>query len=129
MGLPDIPPGIEKKVNKILSDLVIALVSIQSNYFQVNKKMWQGIKTPVLTPKDGVASAPDKSLKPTDQKESWTDAVIPLPASMEISTAVDVYEGPLGWGYMVRGEIEIAQKKWGKVINIGPETWHGHAWA
>ncbi len=128
MGLPNIPLGLEAKANKILSDLVIALDPIQKNYFQTSKKMWQGIKTPVLAPKDGNKVAPDKSLKPTDQKESWSDVAIPLPSTMEISTAVDVYEGPQGWGYVVRGEIEIAGKAWVKATNIGPEKYREHDW-
>ncbi len=90
--------------------------------------MWQGIKTPSIIPKDGNKTAPDKSLKPTDQAESWNDVAVPLPSLMEISTAVDVYEGPQGWGYVVRGEIEVAKGIWSKAINIGSEKYRKHDW-
>lgn len=136
--LPEPPAGLEAKCDTILLDLVTILATKQSNYrdkvigdgdnAKPRNKYWQGIRIPATLPSDGNKLAPDKTLKPSDQSETWEDEAITLPASMECSVAVDIYDGPNGLGYVVRGEIEIANKKWIKIINIGNETYRNQDW-
>mgnify|MGYP001576481457 FL=1 len=51
------------------------------------------------------------------------------PKSAEpLETAIDVYDGPAGKGYVVRAELVIKEIRWVKLINIGPETYREHDW-
>lgn len=125
--LPEPPPGLEAKADQILIDLVAALVPVQADYLAAHGRYWQGVRSHPVTPSDGEKTAPDRTRRPTDQAESWEDAAVPLPASMEIATAVDVYDGPGGHGYVVVGEIAIAGRRWRRAIGVGPEA-RSHDW-
>lgn len=128
MPLPNIPAGIETKANQILGDLQTVLAPVQVNYLKANRGYWQGIRSHVVTPKDGGKSAPDKTRKPTDQKENWTDVAVTLPASMEITATVNVYDGPNGKGYEMVGEIEIGGRLWRRTVNVGLEKYRDGDW-
>lgn len=101
----------------------------QEAYRASRGRYWQGIKTPALTPLAGAPVAPDLTLRPTDQAESWAAAGVPLPAQVEASIRVDVYQGPGGWGYVICLTIRTAvAETWHRCFNVGPETWRTHTW-
>ncbi len=127
LRLPEPPPGLEAKADRILSDLAAALAPIQASYLGAHGRYWQGLRSHAALPADGNGEAPDLSRKPTDQTESWQDVRVPLPAAMVIATQVDVYDGPLGRGYIVAGELEIVGRRWRRAIGVGPEA-RSHDW-
>lgn len=129
MPLPLLPIGFQLKADKIMSDLQTALVPIQETYKVQHGGYWQGLQSHAVIPQDGNAAAPNKASHPTDQRETWADVDVPLPASMEIAVAVDVYAGPAGHGYSIRGAVEIAGERWVRIEHVaGPETWRGQDW-
>ena len=77
---------------------------VQANYFAANKAFFQGIATPDYLPDDGKTLDADYTKKPTDQKETWAavfKGLDVLPSKIPARTAIDVYEGPKGWGWTV----------------------------
>jgi len=128
-GQPDIPPGLASQCNQILSDLQTELATDQPAYAAAHGgRFFQGLKTPATTPADGASGAPDKTRRPSDQAENWNDANVTLPAQMQCSVEVHVYQGPQGWGYVIIGEVGAGGKKYHKAINVGPESHRSHDW-
>ena len=123
-----IPSGLLIIINKDIADLVADMAGRQPIYFTTNGRFWQGIKTPDRPPR-ARPDPPDKSRRPTDQAESWDDFGVDLPPTVRAALVVDVYDGPLGHGYVVRSEVETgAAELWEKAINVGSETHRGHGW-
>ena len=91
-------------------------------------RFFQGIRTPALIPSDGATAPPDLTLKPTDQPESWADAKIALDAQVEVALQCDVYDGPLGRGYVLSAIVEYNGRRWQRALNSGPESWRTHLW-
>ena len=85
--------------------------------------------TPLVPPVDGAEEPPDLSRKPIGKgSRSWSEQAVPLPAAMLVAVAVDVYDGPAGRGYVVRGELVAAGVLWSRSVNVGPETYRDAAW-
>jgi len=123
MPLPDVPVGIQNQIDTQMETLRDNLAAGQTAYLASNSKYWQGILFSAV-PADGGVATPDKSKKPTDQSESWNDFGVIIPASPKCAMAVDVYDGPDGKGYVIRGHIKIAGQEWYRVRHaVGPETW------
>lgn len=127
--------------NRILSNLQTNLLDSQKDYKNTvlstdafgnqikRNKYAQCILTPASIPEDGIKSAPNKTVKPTDQAENWNDVGVTLPVTMDCSVAVDVYKNSQGWGYVIRGETISGGKKYIKVIHVtGNETWREQDW-
>jgi hypothetical protein len=82
-----------------------SLVLMQEGYASSHgRRFFQGIKTHDTPVTDGDARQPNMDRKPTDQSETWRDVgAAPLfPPGMDASVAIDVYDGPLGRGWIVR---------------------------
>ena len=130
MPLPDIPVGIQKKIDSQIEDILAELKPLQDTYFETNGKYFQGLKTHVVTPADGNKSAPDKSRKPSDQIHDWNDfGITKLASTMDFSVAIDVYQSPSEWGATLRSEIVIAGRQWMKVVLVrGTDTGREFDW-
>ena len=109
----------------------------QAAYFAAHGRYWQGIVTtdrinlPNTLTADAAAAemVPDKTRKPTDQNENWTDAGLPLEATIPMGLCIDVYDGPLGMGYV---GVVVAKHNgtiYSRAQNFGPETWRTLPWA
>lgn len=117
MTLPEIPTGIERKSNDLLAAVKGSIDDKQVVYFAGNGKYWQGISTHVIIPADGLETSPDKTRKPSDQDDDWSD--IDLPSSMHLSIECSTHDGPDGTGYTITGTIVIAGKTWKRHIGEG----------
>ena len=119
MRLSDIPPGLEKKANEQLDEFSLSVQTIQPGYLQAHGVNFQGIISSAV-PDDGQEIQPDKSRKPTDQAQDYDDVGVRFPLKSIMAFGCDVYVGPLGDGYIVFGEIEVAGKLWRRQIDYGP---------
>ena len=45
-----------------------------------------------------------------------------------LKTAIDVYDGPAGKGYVVRAECVVDGTRWVKLLNVGPEVYRERGW-
>ena len=123
-----IPPGLFGIIDRAVVDLAADIVDKQPAYFSANSRFWQGILTPDRPP-NARADLPDKNRRPTDQAESWDDFGVNLPSTVRAALVVDVYDGPVGHGYVVRSEVETeVGELWEKAINVGSETYRDHDW-
>jgi hypothetical protein len=108
----------------------------QDAHFLRTGKYWQGLVTTQTAlipnnPDDASAVrevAPETDTHPTDQAETWTDAGIVLGSTLPMAIRVDVYDGPLGKGY-----VGVVYARWDTTIyvrshNSGPETWRTDPW-
>ena len=115
MALADILP----KINAALADVASRIEAREATYFTNHGRYWQGIMTPATVPLDGADTAPDLTLRPTDQLEDWTN--FNLPATIPFAIGVMVHQGPLGWAFT---EFAIARTSaegyWIRTKNVGP---------
>lgn len=91
-------------------------------------RYFQGLITHTVTPADGVDVAPDCLLvTPTDQPERWIDFGLELPA-IPFSIQLDVYDGPLGKGYVVTVQVKYQGVLYERAAQYGPETHRAFSW-
>lgn len=112
----------------IITDLIVKITAAQASYFATHGKYFQGIKTPA-TPLDGVTEVTmDVDAKPTDQLEGWIDfdsQTFKRNTKVPYQIRVDVYESPLGWGWVFTGELWYAGEHLVYKHHNGPETLSG----
>lgn len=120
---------IKTKVNTFLANLWTVIQNREATYLANNGKYWQGKVSHSVTPAEGDDVAPNLTAtdKPTDQAEKWTD-LFTVPAVMPCSIKVDVYNGPLGWGYVGTVRVSIVGRTWERSQQFGPETWRTEGW-
>lgn len=95
-------------------------------------RYWQGLKSHANFPTDAIASLADNlDSHPTDQAETWNDAISGLPANWPCALVMDVYNGPQGWGYVATVYVYVSQldRVYSRSQNVGPESertipWH-----
>lgn len=119
-----LPTTANAKIDAELAEIEAA----QTTFFNANGRYWQGRMQPSIAPADGATGSCNMSDHPTDQAQTWTDVNIVLPSLNDVALAVDVYDGPMGKGYVVRGEVMIAGARWVRCINYGPDTWRTLGW-
>lgn len=104
------------------------LVSAQNQYFQKNGRYWQGIPLPDSIPSDGIKQSADFKRCPTDQAESWEDVNMKTASTeLPVRIQVDVYDGPLGKGYVLVGTFAHRGKRYQRAVGFGPEK-RSHPW-
>jgi hypothetical protein len=102
----------------------------QAAYLAANGEFWQGLWTHTRELVDGEDVAPDNlDEKPHDRPlaPAWGQYVSLLPPKMRARARIDVYEGPLGRGYVLILEVRINGDLYRKSYNEGPEAM-GHDW-
>lgn len=128
------PQTLSARQNKVDANIAArwdSLVLMQDGYASTRGgRFFQGISTHDTPVTDGDARQPNMDRKPTDQAETWraVGAAPLFPPDMDASIAIDVYEGPLGWGWIVRAEMEHESVVYAKAWANGPETWRAHGW-
>lgn len=90
---------------------------------RTRSRYWQGLRsTGSATPADGAKLAPDPTLKPSYQPESWADLGVTLPATMEVALRVDQYQSRAGDGWVATVEVLVAGRLWRRSQGRGPES-------
>ena len=80
-------------------------------------RYFQGVRWSI--PDAAADVAPDRSLRPHDQDESWADTGWTFPATVPCALAVDVYRGPTGlWGWTLTAYVRANGATWRR-------TWDG----
>lgn len=124
----DLSVPLQATANAALTVAVSSSSARQSQYLASNGRYFQGIRTRDSIPAGGATSAPDLSKKPTDQAHDWTDFGIQLNPVLPIALQIDIYDGPSGQGYVVKGFIVETGVTYCRSVNVGPETWRTHDW-
>lgn len=122
-----------ERINAALDVVWARLQTAQAAYFATNGQYWQGLASSEAIPADNVALTPTLlGSHPTDQAHSWTDLIssysFTLASTLPFVLRCDVYEGPLGWGYLLGATIILAGQPLGRTLNHGPETRCEHGW-
>jgi len=111
------------------------LVSRQDTFFTNRGKYFQGrwTHTVEVTQTDALTGdtiSNNLTDHPTDQAQHWQDFIgnafnaLPLPCRLRI----DVYNGPLGWGWVATLQVRYNGNVYERSGNVGPETWRTEAW-
>lgn len=114
-------------VNDKLTAIWPTVKSKQDNYFGTTGGYWQGLISHGTIPTDGTSTTPNIGTKtPTDQPDPW-------PAtwrndSYPMAARFDVYDGPLGKGYVATVFVKVKTKIYSRARNVGPETWRTFGW-
>ena len=133
---------LETNCNNLLTDLYQQLIPLQEKYKTEDvvedlgtddegnpltrtykrDKFFQLLETHTAIPADGVAVAPDVgNKKPMDQKETYTDFGLVLPAKMPCSISESPYQSPVGWGFELRAKVIDDGVEYQRVMNYGDE--------
>lgn len=121
--------AIRDKVESWRDLLAPKIVSRQNAYFAAHGRYWQGILTPSGIPADAADTAPESSVHPSDQLETWLDFLgVDLPSTFPCSLRIDAYNGPLGHGYTVTAYVGSQGEPWTRTWEVGPEDWRAQTW-
>lgn len=134
-----ISASLKATANVKLDDLVTQLSMLQATYKAKNGKYWQGLPCTATIPADGVAVTVNKTVRPSDQPESWNnlykndatppqDVGIALDATLPVQLRVDTYARPNEAGYVVVGEVIESTRTYQRCINVGPDTYRSYDW-
>lgn len=123
-----LPLNLQNSIDNLITNLVTQLATLQPAYRSARGRYWQGAPTHSTPPSDGTATAPNRNAKPTDQTETWQAFGITLPATMEASLTVSVYQSRAGQGYVIHADVISSGIHHRRSVNIGPDAWRTHSW-
>ncbi len=101
---------------RLLDSLHARLSDHQVSYMARSGKYWQGLDL------DLQPAVLDLGRRPTDQRDDWRWAAAFEFDRLVASTRVDVYQGPVGWGYVTSVELPGESGFWIKALAFGLET-------
>lgn len=129
---------VRQVVDDRLTDLWLnEITPRQDAFFAARGRYWQGLRTFALTalpnnPQDGSSTVlevtPLRTVHPTDQAETWDDVGINLGTTIPCALQIDVYDGPLGKGYVGTVWAMWDGDVYSRAQNRGPETWRTDDW-
>jgi len=122
------PAEIRAAIDARLAQLWPVVQTKEANYLAAHGHYWQGLRTHRFTlPADGALVTPDiGALTPTDQPDPWPSAITTI--NLEMALVIDVYDGPLGDGYVASVWVMIGGRVWMRSAQVGPETWRVEGW-
>lgn len=132
---PTLPPGIQTKCDAQINTVWTQLQADEPAYIASHGGYWQGLITHQHTvPNNGVDAPADVgTLTPTDQPVPWPTVYLQSP--LAIACTVDVYDGPLGKGYVLTALLTITQLgpqgqvlRWQRRLAVGPEPGWEQPW-
>jgi hypothetical protein len=94
-------------------------------------RYFQGLRTHSNFPIDAIETTADLlNSHPTDQAETWLDAIPTIPSQWPCAFLMDVYNGPQGWGYVGSVYVYVSQldRIYTRSQNVGPETHRTVGW-
>lgn len=101
-----------------------SIIANETKYYAKNKRYFQGLPSDTTTRSIAPALKQFNRLtKPSDQKETWIDFGL-RDISVRGTYRVDVYDGPLGKGYVMGVRIKVDTSYYELRKNVGPETWN-----
>ena len=107
------------------------LTQRQAEYLQANGRHFQGIQLLDEIPADGQGHAPDPTVSPVDQSDSWAD-VVPfgaLPAELLSRPAIDTFQFPNGSkDYSLRLDFVSEGVQYRKTIGYESHFWLEVSW-
>lgn len=115
---------IQNAIDSWMSSNQAKLVAAQNAYYASHGRYFQGITTPATLPDDGATVVADYAKKPTDQLEKWSDVFTGgnlLPGNVPAQITIDVYDGPLGRGWMATLRFTKTGVTYRKTWAFGPE--------
>ena len=145
MSLKNVP--LQTDCDKVLDDIYSQLLTLQDKYkdediikdlgvddnpitkIYQRGKYFQLLDTHSVIPKDNVTTVPDVENKtPTDQRETYTDFGLVLPAKMPCSISISPYQDNRGWGFNLIGKVIDGEDTYIKVRNYGHLTDRERDW-
>lgn len=126
------------EVRDTVNDWLAARWSIvtdrQAAYYATHRVYFQGLLTHLIPPEytallTGAIAPSNLDANPTDQIYTWDD-FMPELRDVELPCALrfDVYQGPLGDGYIATVFVAYNGYIYARSQNVGPETWRSVDW-
>lgn len=121
-------------INDWLADRWSIVTTRQDAYYAAHGVYFQGILTHLVPPEytallTGAIEPGNLDANPTDQIYSWDDFMPELrDVSMPCALRFDVYQGPLGDGYVATVFVAYNGYIYARSHNTGPETWRSVDW-
>ena len=108
------------------------VTSRQADYFASHGRYWQGLRTRTVPVQwdaqtDGSA-VPDALDRAPADSPSWRSVFPEFDAVLPAVVRCDVYDGPLGIGYVVTVEVTWNGRVFWRSQNVGPEVWRTVGW-
>lgn len=124
---------IQSSVDNYLVTQLDIIIGKQEDYLKTNSKYWQGLSfdTEVkdYSSIDSVARGDTISSKPTNETVGWTDILPEItPATCPATITIDIYDGPLGKGWLVKADFIYLDSIYRKIRNVGPELYRESDW-
>lgn len=123
------------RVDTWLTNRFGILNSRQNTYFANHGKYFQGLLTHTVTPNHTASTTADitadrLALHPTDQLESWLDAIPTLDGEVLAGAiAIDVFNGPRGQGWVLTVYVRYNGTTYRRIKAVGAETERDESWA
>jgi len=110
---------IRNAVDAKLAGIWPAVQARQAAFLAANGRYWQGKRTHVVTPSEGVETAANNLAdRPTNEAAGWTG----LPAAMPMVLTMDVYEASGGHGYVASVRVSVLGTTYERAQAVGPEA-------
>jgi hypothetical protein len=113
------------------------VVPRQAAYLAAHGEYWQGLAIFNVDNlpdnlDDGsstvAAIIPILNTHPTDQVETWADLAFNLGVTVPFAASIDVYDGPLGKGYVGTVWVKWNGNFYTRSQNVGPEDYRTRPW-
>lgn len=118
MSLPEGNEDLQATCDSQLDDLFVQVGKVTNGFLSQKGWYFQGISTATEIPLDGLAVDQVDTKAPVyDPASTWKQAGIVVPAKMQMSVAVDNYEGPKGKDWSLRGTLVLDNTRWRRTIS------------
>jgi hypothetical protein len=123
------PPPL-KYIDAQINVMMASLRQYQTWYLNNRGKYFQALTSHSVVP-NGLGYADMLAQHPTDQTETLADFwnYAQLPEKVGYSFSVDIYDGPLGRGYVLVVKADVGGTIYTRAENSGPENWRTTEWA
>ena len=125
---------VRNRVDQFITDRLAVFSARQENFRTNRGRYWQGLLTHTNVPAhtnsaDGDSIADRLIQSPTDQLENWV-TVFPewSGESIPCALSVDVYDGPLGAGWILIIFIRYNGQLYRRAFNVGPDSSRSNPW-
>lgn len=122
-------PRAQERIDQAMDRVWRQIQRRQGNYKSQTGRFFQGLPTHANAPANGSENYPERFLQsPTDQRLNWYDAGFLPYSPMGYQARMDVYDGPMGAGYVFCLRIVWEGTTYERCYNYGPDGSYGHGW-
>lgn len=114
------------QISAALSDRFLEIVDAQNAFREVHGRFAQLAPTHSHVPEE-LTSPDNADARIPSEPVCWLD-LGSLPDEMRSCLTIEIYEGPLGHGFVVIARALAEGKVWRMAVNVGPELWRSHNW-